>query len=101
MLKNVFINFIFGFIANNGKTEIAKIITAVTGDQIVVGELEPRQALEHFLLPDAIFLELLELVLNDPTQVLVENLQDPKNLSIVLSVGKQATSLRCCEDHFH
>ena len=45
------------------KRKIAKIITAITGDQIVVGGLEPRHAQEHFFLPDAIFLELLELVL--------------------------------------
>lgn len=42
--------------------KILKIITAVTGDQVVVGELEIRHAQEHFLLPDHIFSELLELV---------------------------------------
>jgi len=50
------------------KRKIAKIITAITGDQIVVGELELRHALEHFLLPDNIFLELLELVLKNPNR---------------------------------
>lgn len=60
------------------KRKIAKIITAITGDQIVVGELELRLAQEHFLPPDAILLELLELVLKDPTEVLVDNLKAPK-----------------------
>ena len=40
------------------KRKIAKIITAITGDQIIVGELELRHAQEHFLLPDVILLEL-------------------------------------------
>lgn len=59
------------------KRKIAKIITAVTGDQIIVGELELRHAQEHFLLPDVILLELLELVLKDPTEILVDNLKAP------------------------
>jgi hypothetical protein len=60
------------------KRKIAKIITAVTGDQIIVGELELRHAQEHFLLPDVILLELLELVLKDPTAILVDDLKSPK-----------------------
>ncbi|MCX6125305.1 MAG: hypothetical protein NTV34_11260 [Proteobacteria bacterium] len=60
------------------KRKIAKIITAVTGDQIIVGELELRHAQEHFLLPDMILLELLELVLKDPTEILVDDLKAPR-----------------------
>jgi hypothetical protein len=39
--------------------KIVKVITAITGNQIVIGEAELRHAQEHFLLPDHIFLELL------------------------------------------
>jgi hypothetical protein len=60
------------------KRKIAKIITAITGDQIIVGELELRHAQEHFLLPDVVLLELLELVLKDPTEILVDDVKSPR-----------------------
>jgi hypothetical protein len=60
------------------KRKIAKIITAVTGDQIIIGELELRHAQEHFLLPDMVLLELIELILKDPTEVLVDDLKAPR-----------------------
>jgi hypothetical protein len=60
------------------RRKIVKVITAVTGDQVVVGEAELRHAQEHFLLPDHIFLELLELVLKDPDQILVDDLKAPR-----------------------
>ena len=60
------------------KRKIARVITAVTGDQIIVGELELRHAQEHFLLPDVVLLELLELVFKDPTEILVDDLKSPR-----------------------
>jgi len=57
--------------------KISKVITCVTGDRVVVGQLELRHAQEHFLLPDDIFLELLERVLKDPKEVLVDSLKSP------------------------
>ncbi len=60
------------------KRKIAKVITAITGDRVIVGELEIQHAQEHFLLPDQIFLELLELVLKDPDEILVDDLKAPR-----------------------
>jgi len=60
------------------KRKIAKIITAVTGDRIVVGEAELRHAQDHFILPVVILLELLEMVFKDPTDIFVDDLKAPK-----------------------
>jgi hypothetical protein len=59
------------------KRPISKIITCITGDRVVVGESELRHAQDHFLLPDDIFLELLERVLKEPTVVFVDDLMAP------------------------
>jgi hypothetical protein len=58
--------------------KIVKVITAITGNQIVIGEAELRHAQEHFLLPDHIFLELLEMILKDPDEILVDDLKAPR-----------------------
>lgn len=49
-------------------------MTAITGDRVVIGELETNHAIEgHFdTLPEDIFLELLERILKDPTVVYEE-----------------------------
>ncbi len=51
--------------------KIATIITAITGDRIVVGEEELKHAMEeHFpMLPKDILLELIERILKDPTKI--------------------------------
>lgn len=51
--------------------KIVAVITAVTGDRIVVGEEELRHATEeHFsMLPTDILLELIERILKDPTKI--------------------------------
>ncbi len=51
--------------------KVATIITAVTGDRIVIGEAELEHAMEeHFqMLPKDILLELIERVLKDPTKI--------------------------------
>lgn len=53
------------------KRNVATIITAITGDRVVIGEEELKHALqEHFsMLPEDILLELIERVLKDPTKV--------------------------------
>ena len=50
---------------------IATIITAITGDRIVIGEAELTHAMEeHFsMLPKDILLELIERILKDPTEI--------------------------------
>ena len=54
--------------------KIAAIITAITGDRIVIGEEELKHALqEHFsMLPVDILLELIERVLKDPSEIYEE-----------------------------
>lgn len=51
--------------------KIVTVITAVTGDRVVIGEAEFNHAKdEHFsMLPSDILLELIERVLKDPTKV--------------------------------
>src|SRR5579862_3528752 len=53
---------------------IVTIITAITGDRVVIGEDELKHAIqEHFsMLPDDILLELIERVLKDPTKIFKE-----------------------------
>jgi len=50
---------------------VAAIITAITGDRIVIGEDELKHAREqHFsMLPVDILLELIERILKDPTRI--------------------------------
>lgn len=53
---------------------IITIITAVTGDRVVIGEAELTHAQEeHFqILPTDILLELIERILKDPTKIFEE-----------------------------
>lgn len=51
--------------------KIVAVITAITGDRVVIGEAEFNHAKEeHFsMLPTDILLELIERVLKDPTKI--------------------------------
>lgn len=51
--------------------KIIAVITAITGDRVVVGEAELNHAKkEHFsMLPTDILLELIERILKDPTRI--------------------------------
>ncbi|MEI6242974.1 MAG: PBECR2 nuclease fold domain-containing protein [Chlamydiota bacterium] len=51
--------------------KIVTVITAITGDRIVIGEEEFNHAKEdHFsILPTDILLELIERILKDPTKI--------------------------------
>jgi hypothetical protein len=51
--------------------KIVTVITAITGDRIIIGEAELNHAKdEHFsILPTDILLELIERILKDPTKV--------------------------------
>lgn len=51
--------------------KVAAVITAITGDRIIIGEEEINHALqEHFpMLPKDILLELVERILKDPTKI--------------------------------
>ena len=52
---------------------VITVITAITRDRIVIGELEFLHAKKHFpMLPDDMLLELIERVLKDPTQIFEE-----------------------------
>lgn len=50
---------------------IAAVMTAITGDRVVIGEAELNHAKEeHFqMLPTDILLELIERILKDPTKI--------------------------------
>jgi hypothetical protein len=50
---------------------VVTVITAITGDRIVIGEAELNHAKEeHFpMLPTDILLELIERILKDPTKI--------------------------------
>ena len=52
--------------------KIVTIITAITGDRVIVGEAELKHAMEdHFsMLPTDMLLELIERILKDPTKIL-------------------------------
>lgn len=54
--------------------KIATVITAITGDRVVIGEDELHHAMEeHFsMLPKDILLELVERVLKDPTKIFAQ-----------------------------
>ena len=54
--------------------KVATIITAITGDRVVIGEAELSHAIEeHFpMLPEDILLELIERILKDPTKIFEE-----------------------------
>lgn len=56
------------------KREIVAIITAITGDRIIVGKKEIEHAMRHFYLPQDIFLELLERILKEPDDIYVDAL---------------------------
>ena len=60
------------------KRKIVTIITAVNGQRVIVCENELAHALRHFTLPQDIFLELLERVLKDPSEVFVDSLREPQ-----------------------
>ena len=53
--------------------EIVAVITAITGDRVIVGKEALKHALRHFLLPEDIFLELLERVLKNPDEIYVDD----------------------------
>lgn len=52
---------------------VITIITSITKDRVVIGELEFIHAKKHFpMLPDDMLLELIERVLKDPTKIFEE-----------------------------
>ena len=60
------------------KREIVAIITAITGDRVIIGRKELSHAMRHFLLPEDIFLELLERVLKEPDKVYLDDTKEGK-----------------------
>ena len=60
------------------KQKIETIITALTGDRVIVCKQEMLHAMRHFVLPKDIFLELLERVLKEPTEIFIEELKEGK-----------------------
>jgi hypothetical protein len=58
---------------------ILTVITAKTGYRVIVGKQEVLHAhAKHFLIPVTMLLELLELVLRDPTVVYADSTSKPR-----------------------
>lgn len=60
------------------RRKIVTVITAVNGERVIVCKDELDHALRHFTLPEDIFLELLERVLKDPSDIYVDDLTAPQ-----------------------
>lgn len=61
------------------RRKVKAVITAVTGDLVVVTEEQFEHARAHFVgMPATLFLELIALVLKDPTDVFVDDAKHPK-----------------------
>lgn len=71
------------------KIGIVTIITAITGDRVIVGREELLHAMRHFLLPEDIFLELLERVLKDPDDVYVDDTKEGKEYHLFYHLFEQ------------
>ena len=57
---------------------ISAIITAITGDRVIVGKEELWHAMKHFMLPEDIFLELLERILKEPDKIYLDEQKQEK-----------------------
>ncbi len=70
--------------------KIAAIITAITGDRVIIGEEELEHAIkEHFtMLPTDILLELIERILKDPTRIFEQKKLSQYHLFYRLDNGK-------------
>lgn len=70
--------------------KVAAIITAITGDRVVIGEEELEHAIkEHFsMLPVDILLELIERILKDPTRIFEQEKLSQYHLFYRLDNGK-------------
>ena len=62
----------------NKQEEVVAVITAITGERVIVRRGEIDHAMRHFLLPADIFLELLERVLKNPTEIYVDSSKEEK-----------------------
>ncbi len=60
------------------KRDIVTIITSATGERVIVCRDELDHAMRHFILPEDIFLELLERVLKDPSEVYIDSTEKMK-----------------------
>lgn len=61
-----------------GHRKIVAVITAITGDRVIVGFHEMKHAMRHFCLPQDIFLELLEKILKDPFEIYIDDSKQGK-----------------------
>ena len=80
--------------------KIVAVITSVLHYRVIVTQESLEHALKHFILPDDIFLELLERIHKDPTAVFEESHLKEKsyhlfykinNSKYILAVVKKAT----------
>ncbi len=80
--------------------KIITIITSVLKYRVIVTKESVDHALKHFVLPEDIFLELLERILKDPTEVFEEIHSEEKSYHLfykinqskyILAIVKKAT----------
>lgn len=71
------------------KRAIVTIITAITGDRIIVCKDELTHAIRHFLLPEDIFLELLERILKDPDEIYFNDTKEGKTYYLFYRIFEQ------------
>lgn len=70
--------------------KVTAVITAITGDRIIIGEAELNHAMEeHFsMIPKDILLELIERILKDPTKIFEQKKLHQYHLFYRLDNGK-------------
>jgi hypothetical protein len=70
------------------KPKIITIITSAIGYRVVIEKTAMDHAMKHFILPEDIFLELLERILRDPTEVYVEDQSSEKTYHLFYRLEK-------------
>ncbi len=83
------------------KRKIVCVISAATGDLVIVGEDELQHAARHFVLPRSILVELLTVILKDPSEVFLDTskpsklykiyykLEDNRYLLVIVKILKE------------
>ncbi len=68
--------------------KITSIITSVLKYRVIVTKESIDHALKHFVLPEDIFLELLERILKDPTEVFEETHSEEKSYHLFYKINQ-------------
>jgi hypothetical protein len=69
--------------------KITTVITSILKYRIIVTKESVDHALKHFILPEDIFLELLERILKDPTEVFEETHSEEKSYHLFYKISQK------------